>query len=463
MSKVDYGSLVFSELDKQLYGLTVLDNPYVGVVPFPKQMCAIMDSSRLKLLGGNAYSGKSLLGSVIASQFLMYPHYKCLIVRRTHDDVVATGGIVDYLKNSLLDERVLGGDLVCELNEVKKRFRAPSGAEIWYNEASSKKDKEKFRGRSYHTIIVDEATEILPETLAFFSRSTRRKKDDLIPLHVYYISNPSSSAGTKFLLKNFVNKGSPYPYFELTFWDNESIDPYEYARSLEILDPIDKAYQLYGDWNFVPSSGMIITRGEMERMMMPSEFLEEKVADFNIIGVDLASTGDDETALCSIAHFTDGTTCMVDSLTVSDSFTEEPIRRFLEKQQSLYRTNLIVFEKETGASPEYARRYWYGILEDLLSEGGTSLDFYHPTDSKFDRARPLAQSIRRRFLHLNKSLPDLHKLQNQLLYVHPDKSVMEDYPSPDMLDASTLCFNKMSEFYKLGTTKLSRSYGYRTV
>ena len=448
-------------MDKQIYGLTVLDNPYIRETPFPKQACAIMHPSRMKLLGGNAYSGKSLLGSIIASQYLMYPHYKCLIVRRTHDDVVATGGIVDRLKDKLLDENYLG-ELTCELNEVKKRFKAPSGAEIWYNEASVKKDKEKFRGRSYHTIIVDEATELLPSTLAFFSRSTRRSVEDQIPLHVYYISNPSSSEGTQYLLKKFVNDNAPHPYFELTFWDNEAINPYEYAKSLDELDPIDKAYQLYGDWNFVPSNGMILTRSEFQRMEIKKEMLQTKTPDYNMIGVDLASTGEDKTALISITHFTDGTCAIVDSLTIKSSATEDPIRRFLEQQQDRYRTNLITFEKETGASPEYARRYWYGILKDLLNEYGTRLNFYHPTDSKFDRARPIAQSIRRQFLNINQSLPDKHELMNQFLYVHPDKSVMEDFPSPDVLDAASLCFNQMTRVYSLGTTKLSKSYNLRT-
>lgn len=462
MSKVDYSKLRFSEFDKQIYGLTVLDNPYITKKPFTKQAAAIMHPATWKLLGGNANSGKSTMGAAIAAQWLMYPQYRCLVLRRTHEDVVATGGIVDILKNMLLDEESLGSE-VCELNEVKKRFVAPSGAEIWYNSAVHGKDKEKFRGRSYHTIIFDEATEFEPSVLAYLNRSLRKKKDDPIPLHTYYISNPSSSAGTKFLLDNFVDDGTPHPYFELTFWDNESIDPVNYAKTLEMLDPIDKAYQLYGDWHFVPSNGMIINRTEINKMIMTQAHLNSKRPDFNIIGVDLASTGKDKTALISIAHFTDGTTAIVDSLTIKKSNTEEPIRRFLEKQQNLYRTNLICFEKETGASPEYARRYWYGILKDLLNQFGTRITFYHPTDSKFDRARPIAQSIRRGFLHINESLPDRDELTNQFLYVHPDKKVMEDFPSPDVLDAASLCFNQMSRVYSLGTTELSKSYNLKVV
>lgn len=456
--KVDYTKLKFSELDKQIYGLTILDNPYIEHKPFPKQAAAIMDPHQFKLLGGNAFSGKSLLGYMIACQWLMYPNYRCLILRRTYDDVIATGGIVSYLKKYLLNEDKLG-EHCCDLNEAKKCFTAPSGAKIYYNYSQRRGDKEKFRGRSYHTIIIDEASELPKENLAFIQRSNRRDENEVqIPLHTYYISNPSLSDGTQYLLKNFVEDTGRYPYFELTFRDNLAIDPDEYARTLEGLDPIDKAFQLYGDWHFMPSNGMILKRKEFTQMELPQKYLDQKTPDYNIIGVDLASTGEDKTALVSITHFSDGTTALTDSLQIADSYTEEPIRQFLQKQIDKYHTNMIIFEKETGASPEYAQRYWYGMLEDELIRGKTQLHFYHPTDSKFERARPIAQSIRRGFLNINLELPDKHTLLNQFLYVHPDREVMEDFPSPDVLDASSLAFNHMTLFYKLGVDKMSKSY-----
>ena len=208
----------------------------------------------------------------------------------------------------------------------------------------------------------------------------------------------------------------------------------------------------------MPSNGMILKRAEFQKMETPIEWLDEKRPDYNIVAVDLASTGNDKTAMVSITHFSDGTTAICDSMTVKSSQTEEPIRRFLEKQQQKYRTNMIVFEKEMGASPEYAKRYWYGQLEDLLVNGATSLSFYHPTDSKFERARPIAQSIRRGFLSINQELPDKNELLNQFLYIHPDKEVMNDFPSPDVLDASSLCFNHMTMFFKLGVDKMGKAY-----
>ncbi|MGI6564899.1 terminase large subunit domain-containing protein [Methanosphaera sp.] len=453
-----------SKLDKLPDKLTLKDKSHFiinikQVESVPVKCIRVKSENHLYLCTNNYIAThNSLLGSMIASQWLMYPNYRCLILRRTYDDVVATGGIVDYLKRNLLDYDRLG-EHTCELNEAKKVFTAPSGAKIFYNYSQRKGDKEKFRGRSYHTIIWDEASESPKENLAFIVRSNRRDENQAqIPLHTYYISNPSLGDGTQYLLKNFVEDTGRYPYFELTFWDNQAINPKEYAKTLENLDPIDRAFQLYGDWHFMPSNGMILKRAEFEEMETPNDWLDSKHPDYNIVGVDLASTGDDKTACMSITHFSDGTTALCDSLTIKSSQTEIPIRRFLEKQQKKYHTNIIVFEKEVGASPEYAKRYWYGQLEDLLIEGKTSLAFYHPTDSKFERARPIAQSIRRKFLAINDELPDKHALLNQFLYVHPDRDVMNDFPSPDVLDASSLCFNHMSMFYKLGVDKLSKAY-----
>ena len=458
MAKVDYGKLKFSKLDKEIYSLTILDNPYIQHTPFPKQAAAIMYNSKQKLLGGNAFSGKSLVGYMLAAQWLMYPHYRCLLLRNTKEDVMATGGVVDYLTKYLLDEKYLG-DNVCELKENKQMFIAPSGAKIFYNSMFSKKSRTKFNGRSYRQIIWDEAGNNYRENLSYISRSLRQPKDGIqIPQRLYFISNPSVNSGSDYLRENFVDPKGEYPYFELSFRDNLSIDADEYAQTLESLDPIDKASQLYGDWYFVPDSGMIIKRDEFKNQELQQDWLLDKQPDFNVIGVDLAASGEDKTALCSIVHFTDGSAAIMDSLQIKSKNTEEPIRQFLERNQERYHTNIIVFEKETGASPEYAQKYWYDILKDLLIEGNTHLTFYHPTDSKFERARPVAQSIRRKFMYINQELPDKRTLLNQFMYVHPDKDVMENYPSPDMLDATSLCFNHISMYFSLGAEKLTKSY-----
>ena len=62
------------------------------------QILALLYPGKRRLVGGSAFSGKSRYGAASALQWFEIPNYRCLILRRTYDDVIATGGIVDYLK-----------------------------------------------------------------------------------------------------------------------------------------------------------------------------------------------------------------------------------------------------------------------------------------------------------------------------------------------------------------------------
>ena len=95
--KVDYTKLSLSQDDWQIIHDSIENNPFIPIKPYPKQLYAICDKSKRKLIGGSAYSGKSILGAVLALQHFKARNYRCLILRSTYDNVIATGGIVDYI------------------------------------------------------------------------------------------------------------------------------------------------------------------------------------------------------------------------------------------------------------------------------------------------------------------------------------------------------------------------------
>lgn len=95
--RVDYKKIHLDQQQKKLIKRTILENPYIPVTPYDRQLYAIADRHTRKLIGGSAYSGKSMLGAVLALQHYEVPYYRCLILRSTYDNVIATGGIVDYL------------------------------------------------------------------------------------------------------------------------------------------------------------------------------------------------------------------------------------------------------------------------------------------------------------------------------------------------------------------------------
>ena len=166
--KVDCENIVLSGKEKVVYVKTVECNPFIpcndcfGTKLYDLQIYALLFPAKRKLVGGSAFSGKSRYGAVSALQWFEIPEYRCLILRRTYDDVIATGGIVDYLKQWLEPF-----DFV-EHNQSKRVFHNKSNnAKIFYNYMMYEDDRNKFKSRQYHKIIVDEASEILKVNLQF--------------------------------------------------------------------------------------------------------------------------------------------------------------------------------------------------------------------------------------------------------------------------------------------------------
>lgn len=71
--------------------------------------------------------------------------------------------------------------------------------------------------------------------------------------------------------------------------------------------------------------------------------------------------------------------------------------------------------------------------------------------SKYNRARPTANLIRQNRLFFDNSIdPEkLRTLFNQYVYIHPDKEVMKQYPSPDELDSLGYAFMEIQKVIRL--------------
>ena len=450
--KVDYveEQKKLTSNDYIVYYDTILDNKYIHYTPYPQQAMAIMGHSRRKCIGGNAFGGKSLLGYILACQWVDFPHYRCLILRNTFDDVRAPGGIVDYIdKHCAMDYYDSDGNLVIPKEEQAKHnhtqhfFRFPSGAEIWYNSSDRPDDRARFRSRSFDNIIVDEASELPPQNLSYLTRSNRSTEADNspIPLHINFISNPSLKEGTKFLRENFVDDGSAEPFYEIRLEDN-LYAPKDYREQLAAdLDPVDIAFQLEGRWDYVPDQGMLISKQDYyDNTIQPSDIKYNQI-DHGVIGVDLASEGDDSTVATLINHFSTGRNVIQDSIETTDPFPEEHIIQFIEKVCKKQPLDLVLIEKGPGADADYSERYWYTELGDMLDVFGFQIDFRRAVSSKYARARPSARSIRNGITKINADLPTYQRLLEEYMYVHPDKTVLEQYPSPDAMDSVSIGFN----------------------
>mgnify|MGYP005838528075 CR=1 FL=1 len=306
--KIDYDKLTLSDYQRARYIRTIEHNPFIPknnllkTKLYREQILANTYEVRdeegnlkptRKLIGGSAYSGKSRYGASSALQDFEALNYRCLVVRRTYDDVIATGGIVDYIDKFLNPYYKENGGFVVH-NESKKVFHnTKTDAKIFYSYMMYLKDRKKFKSRAYHKIIVDEASELLKENLQYLNRSLRDPGNPNIPLVLEYISNPDSSSGIEYLNEIFVKPEGPHPYFEMNFWNNPFVNAKEYFETLQELSKADFQYQM-GNWNYQLGSGDIFDRDMIIAATIPYELYERfsEANDLirNVMTVDIAAS-----------------------------------------------------------------------------------------------------------------------------------------------------------------------------
>lgn len=452
---VNYDELQQKITDEQkgIYGLTILDNPYIPVDPYREQALTIMDDSAFKLISGSAFSGKSMLLAILAVQYLTLPDYRCVIMRNTYDQLMAPGGVMDTLKDWLLQEEDITdsrgnivqkglGDLTCTFNQRNKCFISPMGGRIYYDFANRPGVLNKFRGNTYQRIIVDEGTELDPEILDFLPRSLRRDYGVSIPLNYIIATNPSLSRGREYIKPNFVDDNSPNPYFRLDFKMNPHIRADEYDAMLSRMSPLQQAFMRYGDWDFVLDEGLLLTRKQFEDATIKETDYDCSNCTYGVVGVDLAATGSDKTSITYMMYMNDGKIVIQDNILISDSFVEEPLIQFIERQPLVH---TVVFEKEGGSAAEYSKKHFENVLFDVQQRCHFFIEFSNVTENKFERARPLARGIRQEHVLIRHNLENYNTLLKQFMYVTPDKTKMREFASPDMLDSCTIGFNYLNQ------------------
>ncbi len=87
----------------------------------------------------------------------------------------------------------------------------------------------------------------------------------------------------------------------------------------------------------------------------------------------------------------------------------------------------------------------------MVKKYGITVKNTQTSHSKYDSARPTANMIRQNRLFFDDRInPEkLRTLFNQYVYVHPDKEVMKDYPSPDELDSLGYAFMEIQKVIRL--------------
>lgn len=213
--------------------------------PHPTQAAFLLLDDYLEAFyGGAAGGGKSDALLMSAVQYADFPHYRCLILRRTYPELSMPGAIMDRAKDWWQGSHA-------KWNGDEHSLTFKSGASITFAHAQYEDDVRRFGGTNFHMVIFDELTRFTENMYRFLFSRVRKDEGDPIPLRVRSASNPGD-VGHDWVKRWFVHPGEPNrPFIPAKLSDNPSLNQEEYTKALMLLHPAERKRLLEGDWDVV--------------------------------------------------------------------------------------------------------------------------------------------------------------------------------------------------------------------
>ena len=423
---------------------TVIDNPYIPHKPFLNQVHFLTHPSEELLYGGQAGGGKSDALLMSALQYVSEPDYSALILRKTYQDLSRPNAIMDRANKWLSTHEEL------HWNSNTKTWTFPSGATLSFGYLAHNNDLDQYQGAELQFVGFDELTQFPENQYTYLHSRLRKLEDSDVPIRMRAGTNPGGR-GHDWVKDRFIKDDAPNPFIASSYLDNIFLDREQYGHQLDKLDELTKLQLKYGDWDAVLKEGLLITRDKLNKALISYENTYKTwQPSFCAIGIDPASTGSDKFAMSCLVYFNNGNIVLVDQDATPSAFPEERLKNFIIRN-SKWNPYVVNFEQEPGSDSTYALKHWQGVLKDLIRKYGLIVKKTQTSNSKYNRARPTANLIRQGRLYFdNKINPDrLRALFNQYVYIHPDKEIMKEYPSPDELDSLGYAFMEIQNVIRL--------------
>lgn len=451
---VDWGK-IWNE-QRIRFKTTIFDNEFIPQRPFFNQTKFLIYPSEELAFGGAAGGGKSSSILMAALQYVEEKHipegenklkYNALIIRRTLEDLDMPNAIMDRAKQWLLPKEDEG---LLVWKDQKKRFIFNSGATLTFRYLSHNKHLNSYQGAELQFVGFDELTQFPENQYNYLHSRLRKLENSDIPIRMRGASNPGG-IGHDWVKKRFVDDNSKLPFVPSAYTDNKYLNQDEYSKQLDKLDELTRLQLKYGDWDAVLKEGLLVSRDKLNGALISYQNTYKSwQPSFCTIGIDPASTGHDNFAMSCLVYFNNGNIVLVDLDSTPSAYPEELLRNFIIRNAH-WKPYVINFEQEPGSDSTYALKHWQHILRDLVKKYGITVKKTQSSHSKYNRARPTANMIRQNRLFFDDRInPEkLRSLFNQYVYVHPDKEVMKEYPSPDELDSLGYAFMEIQNIIRL--------------
>ena len=227
--------------DKAYIFSTVLDNKYIKVRPTPKQLRFLLCKAEEAFYGGAAGGGKSIAMLMAALQYVEWPEYSALLLRRTLPELESPpSGLMVVAKDWLM-----GTD--AKMSDGGRIWKFPSGATLTFGYLQDENDKYRYQGTEYQFVGFDELSQFTESQYTYLFSRLRRTTANPIPSRMRATSNPGG-VGHEWVKERFITNPKAV-YIPARLEDNPYLESGEYARNLDRLDPVTRAQLRDGNWD----------------------------------------------------------------------------------------------------------------------------------------------------------------------------------------------------------------------
>jgi len=232
-----------------------LPEAYCPWDPHAKQEWFLRHDDLEVFFGGAAGPGKSIGLLMGALQYVDFPGYDALILRRTLTEFELPGGLID-ISHEWLD----GSD--AWWNGTKREWAFPSGATLRFGYLKTDADIRRYKGAALSFLGFDELTGFTESLYRSMFRVLRQPLVGLegVPVRCRSASNPGD-IGHEWVKTRFVDPKSRHPgvvFVPATIHDNPHLDYAQYLHTLRELDPIERARLIAGDWDVTVEGGKFV-------------------------------------------------------------------------------------------------------------------------------------------------------------------------------------------------------------